>query len=335
MPVQVKFSSIFPKIKVECKTKSTLPYPSKRSFHTKSGDHVTEYCYMFDEDNRPVLAAEIAFNQEKPAIEVVETILEGIELNEHQKVQVILGKGGFGVSGIPTPHDSISDAISICEMPFISKDVIIETLENQIEEIIDRYDGNVSSLVVNDIRVNVRTMNPSNGAAGTMRRTVANQLWLIPGEYNTQENCFYVSWGMCNDPKKFAEGYLRYLRDEQPFPDFKDYASKKKRHMKAAAERDGHTFYSSYVDDEQIKVILRYSRQAPIIRIYDGQFKLIHEHKPANITPSTRLFEFQRAQNHYRPMLRWTLLNDDIKQEIKDALVARLDVKPEEKSKLC
>ena len=47
--------------------------------------------------------------------------------------------------------------------------------------------------------------NPQNGAAAKgKRRTDVTKTWLVPGEYNTQENCFYVSWGMLNNKERFA-----------------------------------------------------------------------------------------------------------------------------------
>ena len=44
--------------------------------------------------------------------------------------------------------------------------------------------------------VQIRSPNEANAAAAQMRRTKANDTWLIPGEFNTQTNCFYVSWCM-------------------------------------------------------------------------------------------------------------------------------------------
>ena len=58
-----------------------------------------------------------------------------------------------------------------------------------------------------------------------MRRTQANDKWLIPGEFNTQTNCFYVSWCMLKWRDEFVQAYAAWLAGEtKKYPDFNERA---------------------------------------------------------------------------------------------------------------
>lgn len=303
--------------------------PITKTKTNRRGDVITTMTYLFSERERPVISEEVAFNQESTAMDTARSILATIPPDENCKIQIVLGKGGFGLNGMATFEDSIDEAISIPEMPFVSRDEVLDELEESINTVMQRYDD-PSHLIVNDLKVVIITPNPENGAAGGKRHPMATKTWLIPGEYNTQENCFYYAWGMCNDPVRFANEYLEWLTGKRStYPDFKNYAKKKKNDLKRSAEKSGMDFRLSYVDDAQTKFIADHSKPRPIVRIYDGQFLLLREWKPDTVTMQTPVFEIQRSQNHYRPMIRWSDLDPTMHQRIEKALVAKDQTKPE------
>jgi len=70
---------------------------------------------------------------------------------------------------------------------------------------------------------------------------------------------------------------------------------------------------NSFTDDEMARRIVEHSRPKRTLKIYDGQFKLLEEMKPAcktekaakRLKESDVVIELQRSENHYRPLFRW------------------------------
>ena len=297
-----------------------LPDPLRKYRSTPQGDTSLQLTYLFLAENRPVFNDDIALNQEVTAIDRTRQILASLasELGIYDHAQIILGNGGFGMQGIPTFDDAKGEAISIPFTQVGNVDAIVERLEKKIDEISSRYDP--SHLIINDITVILRGSNPENGAAGK-RRTAANKIWFVPGEYQTQENCFYYAWGMLNNKAKFATEYCDWLEEERRcYPSYKDYAKKKKHNMKEAAAKKRVSFCESFVNNEQIEFICKHSHRPPVVLIYDGQFQLVWQWKPPNHTAGTKVFEMQRSCNHYRPMIRWKELDSTLSDRIAAAI---------------
>ena len=90
-------------------------------------------------------------------------------------------------------------------------------------------------MLASSIIIQVRESNAQNGAASHMRRTIANKTWLVPGEYNTQTNCFYVAWCMLQNPSKFLTEYAEWLEGKRTgYPNFNDAAKSKKKEVRRA-----------------------------------------------------------------------------------------------------
>ena len=285
----------------------------------RRGDVITTYTKLFPRYARPVLSHELAFNHETAVVDTVREMLYNTFIPENARIRVMIGKGGFGLEGIPTFEFQVDEAISTT---FVDKADLLSELEDSIQTVMMRYDGNASHLIVNDITLTVLTPNPNNGAAsGSQRRTGANTQYLIPGEYQTCENCFYVAWGHLMDSNRFANEYAEWLEGtRQYYPDFKNYGTKKKSDMRLAARREEFPWKNAYVDDAQAEFIVSHTNAAPILRIYDGQFVLKKECIPRNVSFQTPIIEMQRSQNHYRALLPWSKLDDPMHTRIQTAL---------------
>jgi len=100
-------------------------------------------------------------------------------------IRLILGNTDLSADAegeaISTPfNSSASRALSILADK-------IEELENQYE--VNEEEG---AFVMERLFIQVRRPNEQNAAASQIRRTKANNVWLVPGEFNTQTNCFEV-----------------------------------------------------------------------------------------------------------------------------------------------
>ena len=221
----------------------------------RRGDVITTYTKLFPRYARPVLSHELAFNHETAVVDTVRDMLYNTFTPENARIRVMIGKGGFGLDGIPTFEFQVDEAISTT---FVDKADLLSELEDSIQTVMMRYDGNASHLIVNDITLTVLVPNPNNGAAsGSQRRTGANTQYLIPGEYQTCENCFYVAWGHLMDSNRFANEYAEWLEGtRQYYPDFKNYGTKKKSDMRLAARREEFPWKNAYVDDAQAEFIV-------------------------------------------------------------------------------
>ena len=288
----------------------------------KRGDVILTYTNLFPKYARPVLSHELAFNNEIAVVDSVREMMSNLFIPKSARVRVMIGRGGFGLEGIPTFEFQVDEAISTT---FVDKGDLVSELADTIETVMMRYDGNASHLIVNDVTLTVLVPNETNGAAsGSQRRTVANTRYLIPGEFQTCENCFYVAWGHLMDPTRFANEYSEWLEGtRQYYPDFKCYGSKKKSDMRLAARRDEYPWKNAYVDDEQAEFIVSHTNAAPILRIYDGQFILKKECIPRNVSFQTPIIEMQRSQNHYRALIPWSKLPDDMHTRIQTALQSK------------
>lgn len=286
------------------------------------GDTTATFTFMLPVEHRPVLNEEVAFNEEVTAGEMVRVLLTSMaeQLAGFNYFRIILGRGAFGFNGVETFDDAMDEAISTPFMPTLTD--ALERLEETIDEVSARYDD-VSHLIINDIKVVALRTNPENGAAAKgKRRTEVTKTWLVPGEYNTQENCFYVTWGMLKNKERFVREYVEWLEGtRKAYPNFKDYAKDKKKHMKRSAALAGATFRDAYVDNEQIAFVASHSQKSPIMRIYGQQNQLLFQYRPPVVTPETEVYEMQRAQNHYRPMIRWNHIDPAISERIKAAII--------------
>ena len=305
------------------------PLPDVQSRTTPRGDVYTTYTWRLLQFERPVLRREYAYNGEPTAIDLVREIMNTAApvLYDTYK-RVILGRsdnGDIGDSAISTSfHGDASD--------------VIDDLTEKIENVTLRYDDH-SHIVVDILQIMTMTPNPQNGAGG-MRRTDANEIWLVPGEWNTQQNCFYVSWAMLLNKERFAVQYADWLEGKQEsYPAFKESAHHKKRYMEAAMQKAGESFRRAYVDNEQIRLIAAHSKPSPIVHVYGGQFQKLYDTSTdaANEASSTGkrvrrmpgpLFEMQRSQNHYRPMIRWSDLDASLTERIKTALARKVEPPP-------
>jgi hypothetical protein len=291
-----------------------------KTVQNRRGDVITTYTKLFPKYARPVLSHELAFNYEFTVVDTVRDMLNNMFIPKHARIRAMIGRGGFGLEGIPTFEFQVDEAISTT---FVDKSDLISELDDVIETVMMRYDGNASHLIVNDVTLTVLKPNPNNGAGG-QRRTVANTQYLIPGEYQTCENCFYVAWGHLMDPTRFANEYAEWLEGTRQYhPDYKCYASKKKSDMRLAARRVDFPWKNAYVDDAQAEFIVSHTNAAPILRIYDGQFVLKKECIPRNVSFQTPIIEMQRSQNHYRALIPWSKLDDHLKTRIQTALQSK------------
>ena len=311
-----------------------VPHPTRIEERTNiRGDKYTTYIWLLPPSKRPVLNEEIALNMEITAVELTRALLAHHlpTPDSADRVQIILGRGGFDESGIESFNDTVSEAISTTFLS--SPPEALEYLESTIRQVSERYDD-ASHLIINDIKIIVMQPNQQNGAASMRKfRTVATKIWLVPGEYNTQKNCFYWAWGMLACKERFAREYSEWLNgSREAYPCFRDYANKKKRHMLDSAKAKGVPFTTSYVNDEQIAFIARVSQNSPIIRIYNDQFAVVFEWSPSRekITDQTPLYEMQRSQNHYRPMIQWRDVAPEVKMRIEKGIAKQNSSPPVE-----
>ena len=172
-------------------------------------------------------------------------------------------------------HDDVSSTAISTSFLKDAADVV-DDLENKIAEIVVRYDD-VSHIVIDDITVMTYQPNPENGAAG-MRNTKANKTWLIPGEWNTQMNCFYVAWAMLKNKKRFGGEYADWLEGKRStYPEYKAAATEKKVGMRNAHANSCEPFRNAFVDNAQIDTIVAHSKPRPTVRVYGGQFQLLYD----------------------------------------------------------
>ena len=240
-------------------------------------------------------------------------------------IRLILGNTDLSADAegeaISTPfNSSASRALSILADK-------IEELENQYE--VNEEEG---AFVMERLFIQVRRPNEENAAASQIRRTKANDVWLVPGEFNTQTNCFYVSWCMLQKPLEFLEGYTGWLEGSTTkYPDFNEQAKSKKKETRRALKISEESMVNSFTDDEMARRIVEHSRPKRTLKIYDGQFKLLEEMKPAcktekaakRLKESDVVIELQRSENHYRPLFRWDTIPDELADRIRKALTSR------------
>tara|TARA_R110002072_G_scaffold302304_1_gene484656 strand:+ start:169 stop:4098 length:3930 start_codon:yes stop_codon:yes gene_type:complete len=233
-----------------------------------------------------VLNDEYAFNDEMTAIALTREILTSVSpILEGCYVRVILGRAEDD-----TPYADLADtAISTSFLP--EPRAVLDDLQAKIEEIGARYDD-CSHILIDDVKVLTICPNPENGAAGT-RRTEANKTWLVPGEWNTQINCFYVAWAMAMDKARFATEYADWLEGKRKsYPEYKQQAQHKKTHAKQALAKSGEPFRDAYVDNELISRIVAHSKPRPTVLVYGGQFQLLydssHDMESTAVRPTTR-----------------------------------------------
>ena len=118
-----------------------------------------------------------------------------------------------------------------------SVDDVLDNLEDQVDDREMQYDSDTDHIVIGQIVLVVRRANPENGAASTMRRSVATETWLIPGEYQTQQNCFYFAMAMLKNSERFVEEYANWLEGNGKYPQFANAATMLKRNKKKALKR--------------------------------------------------------------------------------------------------
>ena len=276
------------------------------------GDVTATYLWHFPQYARPVLSESFAFNAERTIVQVTRSIIAGMlfQLAGNDYFRILIENKDTGISTRFLP--SIYDAL--------------EELENKIADRELHYmdDG---LLLINELRIITRRNNPENGASSRKRRSDVNETWLVPGDWNSQENCFYVSLEMLKKKERFATQYLEWLKgSRKSYPDFNEAAHNKKKHMRKSFKKHDITFRDSFVNDAQMVQIAKISKPKFSIRIYDGQYKVVMEHKADN--PIAPVFEMQRTQNHYRPMIRWTDLDATMKERIDLALLSKATLPP-------
>ena len=158
------FSTIF--LRHKMRQGSSIPSGSLRDPPIKEetnrrGDVITTYTNLFPKYARPVLSHELAFNNEMTVADKVRDLLSSIFIPKDARVRVMIGKGGFGLEGIPTFDFQVDEAISTT---FVDKGDLVAELEDTIQTVMMRYDGNASHLIVNDVTLTVLVPNPNNGA---------------------------------------------------------------------------------------------------------------------------------------------------------------------------
>ena len=132
-----------------------------------------------------------------------------------------------------------------------ARGALAETLE-KLDKLRDDPEYDAREVFVDSVIVMVRRNNPENGAGGAAkRRTKANEIWCVPGEWNTQTNCFYVSWCMLQNRERFLTQYAMWLEGTQgDYPNFNDEAKSKKKETRRALKDTDEKMLSAFTDME-------------------------------------------------------------------------------------
>ena len=184
---------------------------------------------------------------------------------------------------------------------------------------------------VSRITLTVFRPNAANGAASAKRRTDMNQQFLIPGEYETQTNCYYVAKEMLKKQELFIDQYAEFLEGAAPRPNFTKQAKKQKHQSIASSSKAGEVRHQSFTDANDIQMDINHSNPKRQLILYDGQNRPIATFTPQNIKSEKTLKEMlarpplnmQTSQNHYRPMIPWSEMPPEKRQRIESALQAQ------------
>ena len=211
----------------------------------------------------------------------------------------------------------------------------LKILIDKLDEKEVQYEANGDadpSLLVYNLVVEVKRCNEENAAASQMRRTKANEKWLVPGEFNTQKNCFYVSFCMLHRAQAFLTLYAEWLEGgTSKYPDFNQAAVVKKQDMRKSMKLADETMLEAFTDTEMARRVIEHSNPKTPLRVYDGQFKLIEEIHPGTSTSTHKrlktaprqALEMQRSQNHWRPLIPWDQMDPALADRIKTAISAK------------
>ena len=206
----------------------------------------------------------------------------------------------------------------------------LQVLKVQLENLEMDYSDMLH--VTNTLDLRIMIPNQENAAAGQRFRTKANHDWLIPGEYTTTTNCFYSAFQMAKNPLEFATAYEEWLNDETlPFPNFVEQAKDLKKRTKQRLKKHDQRLTESFTDLDLARDIVQHCKPQVVMKIYDGQFKLIETIEPVAKSVNTakkqklslNVVQLQRAQNHYRPLIPWDELPDQQILSIQEAIVSK------------
>lgn len=169
----------------------------------------------------------------------------------------------------------------------------------------------------------------TNGAGARKRRDKANAIWMIPGEYQTQTNCFYIAIEMLKRKNEFLDLYAKWIADPgaHKYPSFAAQACSKKKEYKRSVQKNPNLeMKQSFVNSDMITDLINHSNPRRSLNIYDSNFRLIEEYHPncsartlkkaAMLSP----LEVQRSAGHYRPMIRWDDMTPEQAEMIKGAI---------------
>ena len=252
-------------------------------------------------------------------------------------------EGGLGrVRLIVARHDLAENANGeAISTPFHSSpSQALKIIKDKLDELEIGYELNEEywASVAGSLIIQILRPNEANAAASQMRRTKANETWLIPGRFNTQINCFYVSWCMRKYQDEFLRVYASWLEGtSKQYPDFNEKAKSKKKEVRRSLNKSGETMVNSFTDEEMARRIVQHSKPKQGLRIYDGQYQLIEEIMPECKSKNTvkrlkkspiEVIELQRSQNHWRPLIRWDTMDAVRATQIRSALASKATEPP-------